>query len=198
MSESLPTIYLARHGETAWRISGQHTGSDRHPAHRAWRRMLAAWANDCKALHSAKVFTSPLHASPRTCESAGFGDAGSKSIPIWSNGTTATTREERPPKFAASSRTGNCFATAAPAAKAWSMSDAERIALWRACVRSAPTSCLFQLAFLARPGGSLAGTGAGWRRVFHSQHRHAQCPGLRTQFDEPVIRLWNDARHVGD
>ena len=26
MSESLPTVYLARHGETAWTISRQHTG----------------------------------------------------------------------------------------------------------------------------------------------------------------------------
>ena len=27
MSESLPIVYLARHGETAWSLSGQHTGS---------------------------------------------------------------------------------------------------------------------------------------------------------------------------
>ncbi len=26
MSETLPTIYVARHGETAWSLSGQHTG----------------------------------------------------------------------------------------------------------------------------------------------------------------------------
>ena len=26
MSEILPTIYVARHGETAWSITGQHTG----------------------------------------------------------------------------------------------------------------------------------------------------------------------------
>ena len=26
MSGSLPIVYLARHGETAWSVSGQHTG----------------------------------------------------------------------------------------------------------------------------------------------------------------------------
>ena len=26
MSEPLPVIYVARHGETAWSLSGQHTG----------------------------------------------------------------------------------------------------------------------------------------------------------------------------
>jgi broad specificity phosphatase PhoE len=26
MSDALPVIYLARHGETAWSLSGRHTG----------------------------------------------------------------------------------------------------------------------------------------------------------------------------
>jgi len=26
MSEILPVVYLARHGETAWSVTGQHTG----------------------------------------------------------------------------------------------------------------------------------------------------------------------------
>ena len=26
MDESLPDVYLARHGETAWSLSGRHTG----------------------------------------------------------------------------------------------------------------------------------------------------------------------------
>lgn len=26
MPEELPIIYIARHGETAWTVSGQHTG----------------------------------------------------------------------------------------------------------------------------------------------------------------------------
>jgi probable phosphoglycerate mutase len=26
MSEVLPVLYVARHGETAWSVSGQHTG----------------------------------------------------------------------------------------------------------------------------------------------------------------------------
>ncbi len=49
MSESLPEIYLARHGETAWTISHQHTGRSDIPAHRARRAQrpqpgrAAAW-----------------------------------------------------------------------------------------------------------------------------------------------------------
>ena len=26
LSDALPVVYLARHGETAWTVSGQHTG----------------------------------------------------------------------------------------------------------------------------------------------------------------------------
>ena len=33
MSEALPTIHLARHGETAWSLTGQHTGLG-HPLRR--------------------------------------------------------------------------------------------------------------------------------------------------------------------
>jgi len=37
MKETLPSVYIARRGETAWSLSGQHTGfTDLKEARRHW------------------------------------------------------------------------------------------------------------------------------------------------------------------
>jgi len=73
MSEPLPVIYLARHGETAWSISGQHTGLTDLPLTERGEQNASRLADRLKGLSFAKVFTSPLQRAVRTCELAGFG-----------------------------------------------------------------------------------------------------------------------------
>lgn len=73
MSEHFPAVYLARHGETAWSLSGQHTGltdltlteHGEENARRLRRRL--------EDHHFARVLTSPLQRAFKTCELAGFG-----------------------------------------------------------------------------------------------------------------------------
>src|ERR1043166_67080 len=73
MSDPLPILCLARHGETAWSLSGQHTGlTDLALTQRGERNALQLG----KRLHGrdfAKVFTSPLQRASKTCTLAGFG-----------------------------------------------------------------------------------------------------------------------------
>ncbi len=73
MSESLPLIHLARHGETAWSLSGQHTGLTDLPLTERGERNARRLAERLKGLSFSKVFTSPLQRAIRTCELAGFG-----------------------------------------------------------------------------------------------------------------------------
>src|SRR5712672_1631390 len=73
MSEALPTVYLARHGETAWSISGQHTGRTDLPLTERGERNARRLGDRLKGLAFAKVFTSPLQRAARTCALAGFG-----------------------------------------------------------------------------------------------------------------------------
>ena len=73
MSEPLPTIYLARHGETAWSISGQHTGRTDIPLTERGERNAQRLGDRLRGLSFARVFTSPLQRARRTCELAGFG-----------------------------------------------------------------------------------------------------------------------------
>jgi broad specificity phosphatase PhoE len=75
MSEVLPVVYVARHGETAWSISGQHTGRTDLPLTPNGERNARRLGERLKGLTFAKVFTSPLQRAARTCELAGFGAA---------------------------------------------------------------------------------------------------------------------------
>jgi broad specificity phosphatase PhoE len=73
MSEALPVIYLARHGETAWSLSGQHTGRTDLPLTERGERNARALGERLRGLEFAKVLTSPLRRAVRTCELVGFG-----------------------------------------------------------------------------------------------------------------------------
>ena len=70
---ALPTIYLARHGETAWTLTGQHTGLTDLPLTERGECNARNLAERLKGLAFARVFTSPLRRTSRTCELAGFG-----------------------------------------------------------------------------------------------------------------------------
>jgi broad specificity phosphatase PhoE len=73
MSQALPSVYIARHGETAWSLSGQHTGLTDLPLTERGERNARALGNRLKGRTFARVFTSPLQRARRTCELAGFG-----------------------------------------------------------------------------------------------------------------------------
>src|ERR1700678_550244 len=72
MSNGLPVIYLARHGETAWSLTGQHTGLTDLPLTERGEQNARALGERLTGLNFAKVFTSPLQRAVRTCELAGF------------------------------------------------------------------------------------------------------------------------------
>lgn len=73
MSDALPEIYMARHGNTAWTLSGQHTGLTDLPLTRDGECNARRLGGRLKGMTFAKVFTSPLQRASRTCELAGFG-----------------------------------------------------------------------------------------------------------------------------
>jgi broad specificity phosphatase PhoE len=73
MKEALPAVYVARHGDTAWTISGQHTGLIDLPLVASGEANAIRLGERLNGLKFAKVFTSPLKRASRTCELAGFG-----------------------------------------------------------------------------------------------------------------------------
>ncbi|MGC1398638.1 histidine phosphatase family protein [Candidatus Binatus sp.] len=73
MNEAPPVVYLARHGETVWSLSGQHTGLTDLPLTERGERNARRLADRLEGLSFKRVFTSPLQRAVRTCELAGFG-----------------------------------------------------------------------------------------------------------------------------
>src|SRR5579862_3930696 len=103
MATTLPEVYLVRHGETAWSLSGQHTGSTDIPLTPRGESDARRLADRLAGLTFASVFTSPLQRARRTCELAGFAAVAQidRDLVEWNYGkfegiTTAEIRKERP------------------------------------------------------------------------------------------------------
>jgi probable phosphoglycerate mutase len=73
VSEEFPEVYLARHGETAWSLTGQYTGRTDLPLTEQGERTARRLGARLSEIDFVKVFTSPLQRARRTCELAGFG-----------------------------------------------------------------------------------------------------------------------------
>ena len=103
MHDALPKLYLVRHGETAWTLSGQHTG-------RTDIALTEKGESEARSLRSrledpdfALVLSSPLQRARRTAELAGFGVAAlpDRDLTEWDYGScegrsTADIRSEHP------------------------------------------------------------------------------------------------------
>jgi broad specificity phosphatase PhoE len=103
MSDALPVVYLARHGETAWTISHQHTGVTDLPLTAQGEAEALRLGQRLEGLSFVGVLTSPLQRAVRTCELAGFGAMAEiePDLMEWNYGayegrTTAEIHAERP------------------------------------------------------------------------------------------------------
>jgi probable phosphoglycerate mutase len=96
-------IWLIRHGETKWSLSGQHTGRTDIPLTEHGRRQALALGDHLPDDYFSLVLCSPLERARETCRLAGF-DAGVQIDPNlreWDYGeyeglTTARIRQLRP------------------------------------------------------------------------------------------------------
>jgi probable phosphoglycerate mutase len=102
-SQKLLQLYFIRHGETAWSLSGQHTGRTDIPL-TAHGEDEARGLEPClRAIEFARVLTSPLQRARRTCELAGLGGSAEAEPDLseWDYGAyegqlSADLRKERP------------------------------------------------------------------------------------------------------
>ncbi len=72
-SATLPRIYVIRHGETAWSLTGQHTGRTDLPLTPAGEAEARTLAGRLSGLSFDRVYSSPRLRACQTCELAGLG-----------------------------------------------------------------------------------------------------------------------------
>lgn len=103
MSSVLPQIHLVRHGETAWSLSGQHTGRTDMPLTQAGEAAARGVADRLKGLSFSAVWSSPSQRAYNTSVLAGFGAESVKNDDLqeWDYGayeglTTKQILAERP------------------------------------------------------------------------------------------------------
>lgn len=197
MSEVLPVIYLARHGETAWSLSGQHTGLTDLPLTERGERTACRLGERLKGLILAKVFASPLQRARRTCELAGFGAVAEvdRDLVEWDYGQyegrrTAEILAERPD--------WQLFRDGCPGGElpAQVAARADRVV---DRVRTVQGDVL-----LFSSGHFIRVLTARWLgveptincRYFMLSTASLSALGYEGSLTRPVIRLWNETRHV--
>ena len=199
VNQALPIVYLARHGETAWTLSGQYTGLTDLALTERGEGNARRLEERLRGLTFAKIFTSPLKRAARTCELAGFGAVAGVDHDLveWDYGQyegrrTAEIRAERPD--------WELFRDGCPGGESPNQvaSRADRV-LNRLRAVSGDV-LLFSSGHFIRV---LATRWIGLEvtsnaRRFMLSTASLSAVGYENELSRPVIRLWNDTHHVGE
>lgn len=197
MNNELPVIYLARHGETAWSLTGQHTGLTDLPLTERGEQNARALGERLVALNFGKVFTSPLQRAARTCELAGFGAVAEvdRDLLEWNYGQyegrrTAEIHAERPE--------WQLFRDGCPGGESADQvgARADRVVGRMRAVEG--EVLLFSSGhFLRVLAARWLGLEPAAGRFFLLSTASLSALGYEHNRSQPVIRLWDDTRHVG-
>ena len=193
---ALPVVYVARHGETEWSRSGQHTGTTDLPLTEPGEEAARRLGKRLGGLRFAQVFSSPLQRARRTAELAGFAEVEILPAAIeWNYGRyegvrTRDIQRERPG--------WDLFRDGCPEGESAADVGARADLVIGRIRAVAGDALLFSSSHFLRVFA------ARWLGLDPSRGCHfvlstaaLSCFGYEHEnLSEPVIRLWNDARHV--
>jgi len=196
MNEASQILYLARHGETAWSLSGQHTGVTDLPLTESGEQDARRLGERLRGMAFAKVFTSPLQRAARTCELAGFGAAAEidRDLVEWNYGTYESRTSA---EIHAERADWDLFRDGCPDGETPALvgDRADRVVRR---VRAVQGNVL-----LFSSGHILRVVTARWlglepdaARYFLLSTASVSELGYERNRSRPVIRLWNDTHHV--
>lgn len=198
MSENLPTVYLARHGETAWSISGQHTGMTDLPLTERGERNACRLGKRLAGLSFTKVLTSPLKRVFRTCDLAGFGAVCQVDPDLleWCYGEYEGRRTE---DIHAERPEWNLFRDGCPGGETADQVGARADHILERIRPIKGNILLFSSGhFLRVLAARWLGLEPAAGRLFLLSTASLSALSYEHSLSDPAIRLWDDSRHVGD
>jgi len=193
---ALPEVYLARHGETAWTLTGQHTGRTDLPLTARGEQNALSLCLRLQGATFTRVLVSPLARARRTCELAGFGGQAEIDADLqeWDYGQyegqrTADIRQERPG--------WDLFRDGCPGGESVEAVGARADRVMARLRGVEGNVVVFSHGhFLRVLAARWLGLPAGAARHFVLSTAALSILGYEHTRDEPALRLWNDARHV--
>jgi len=198
VSEIVPVIYLARHGETSWSVTGQHTGLTDLPLTKRGERNAARLGERLAGSVFAKVLTSPLQRAARTCELAGFGAVAKvdRDLVEWNYGDyeglrTAEIHAKQPDWELFRDGCPNGESPEQVGARADRVVSRVRAIKGNVLIFS---SGHFLRVFAARWLGLEPAAG----KFFMLDTASLSALSYEKDLSHPAIRFWNDTRHAGD
>jgi broad specificity phosphatase PhoE len=197
MSDALPVVYLARHGETAWTISRQHTGVTDLPLTAQGEAEAVRLGERLAGVTVAAVLTSPLQRAVRTCALAGFGSAAEVESDLleWNYGayegrTSADIHAERPD--------WQLFRDGCPGGESPDQIGARADRVIRRVRAIEGNTLLFSSGhFLRVFAARWLGRDPGAGRYFLLGTASLSAVGYEHERSEPVIRLWDEMPQEG-
>ncbi|HVI10058.1 MAG TPA: histidine phosphatase family protein [Candidatus Binatia bacterium] len=199
MPESLPAVYIARHGNTAWTKTGQHTGLTDLPLTPDGERNARRLGERLAGMKFKAVFTSPLQRAVRTCQLAGFGDQATVDPDLleWNYGeyeglTSAQILQRRPD--------WDLFRDGCPGGES-PQQIADRADRVVRRVRAVPGDVLlFSSGHISRVLTARwlgLGPAADGARYFLLSPASLSALSYEHSLPHPAVKLWNDDHHVG-
>jgi probable phosphoglycerate mutase len=192
VSGPLPVVYLARHGETAWTLSGQHTGRTDLPLTERGEQQARALGQRLRGASFVKAFTSPSQRARRTAELAGFGNLAEvdPDLAEWDYGEyegrrTADILAERPGWF--------LFRDGAPGGETPDQAGGRADRVIQRVRAIGGNVLIFSSAHILRVlAARWLGLDAAGGRYFVLGTSSLSILGYEHNLAEPVIRLWNE------
>jgi broad specificity phosphatase PhoE len=199
VQNELPVVYLARHGETAWTLTGQHTGLTDLPLTQQGEETARRLGERLGGLTLAKVFTSPLKRARRTCELAGFGSVAEidPDLVEWNYGQYEGRRGQ---DIRAERPDWNLFRDGCPDGESPAQVSDRADAVVRRVRAIQGDTLLFTSGHFIRV---LACRWLGLEPTANSRYfmlstASLSALGYENDLSRPVIRFWNDTRHVDE
>jgi broad specificity phosphatase PhoE len=199
VNEVFPIVYLARHGETAWTLSGQYTGLTDLPLTERGERNARRLGERLRGLSFTGVFTSPLQRARHTCELAGFRAMAEidPDLVEWNYGDYEGRRTE---EIRAKRPGWELFRDGCPRGESPGQAAARADRVVSRIRTVAGNVLVFSsghfIRVLATRWIGLEVTANARRFLLSTASLSAV--GYDKELSRPVIRLWNDTHHVSD